>query len=313
MGKFDYANSGALVTGASRGIGAALVQELAARGISQLILTARTQNDLEILAAELHEKSPNIRVEIIPADLAEPDAPTFLKAETDRRGLTVDLLVNNAGFGSYGPFETLSQNNEQDMIQVNVRALVGLTGAYLPEMVQRGHGGILNVGSTAAFQPVPYMTTYGATKAFVQSFSEGIWAEMQDLENDVRVVCLCPGGTETNFGNAIGVPRATFEKAPHTTPEEVAVVGLDALDRGDMYAVVGALNYVGSLIPRVCPREAVAQISGAIFRPAERPTPHPLGIPTSLLIQATAGIAAVGAALAAFSVYRAKSQKPSRT
>ncbi len=311
MGKFDYANSVALVTGASRGIGAAIVRELAKRSISQLILTARNHTDLKILAAELGSEYPDLRVEIIPADLSHADAPRLLKAETDRRGLTVNLLVNNAGFGSYGPFENRNLDNEQDMIQVNVTALVGLTGLYLPDMVQRGRGGILNVSSTAAFQPVPYMTTYGATKAFVQSFTEGIWLEMQDLGDDVRVVCLCPGGTETNFGNAIGETRAAFENVPHTTPEEVAIAGLDALDRGEMYRVVGGLNYAVSLTPRLCTRETSARISGAIFRPAKRRTAPRFGMSRSLLLQTVVGVAAVGAAIFALSTSRAKSSNSS--
>lgn len=304
MQRFDYAGSVALVTGASRGIGASIVRELAQRGSAGLVLTARTRQDLEALTTEIRAQHSNLRIEIITADLSDPEAPAAIKAETDRMGLTIDLLVNNAGFGSFGPFETLDLQKESDMIAVNVAALVTLTRLYLPGILAQGRGGVLNVGSTAAFQPVPYMSTYGATKAFVQSFSEGLWAENQDLKNDVRIVCLCPGGTETNFGHAIGVPRTTFEKAPHTTPEEVASRGLDALDRGELYAVVGALNYVGTLLSRVFPRSVTARVSAEIFRPEERKTTGAGGV-NRPLIGALLGVAAAGALVFGLSRVRA--------
>ena len=265
---FDYGNSTALVTGASRGIGLELAHELAARGIGRLILVARTADDLykvnEKIAA--HYGTP---VEIIVSDLAAEGATEALYAETERRNLTVDLLLNNAGFGSHGHFESLPLEKERAMIAVNIAALMALTRLYLPGMVTRGRGGIVNVGSTAGFQPVPYMATYGATKAFVQSFSEAIWAEMQDNDSDVRVVCLCPGGTETNFGAALGAKRGQFETMKMESPVTVAKAGLDALETGQPYIVVGALNYAATLAPRLFPRAAVARISGSLFRPAD--------------------------------------------
>jgi short-subunit dehydrogenase len=266
---FDYAASTAMVTGASRGIGAELARALASRGIGRLILVARTADDLHSLAERItaHHGTP---VEVVVADLAQPGAPESIKIETDRRQLKVDLLINNAGFGSYGAFETLPLGRELAMISVNIAALISLTRLYLPEMVERGRGAVMNVGSTAAFQPTPYMTTYGATKAFVQSFSEGLWAEMQDKGGDVRVICLCPGGTETNFGAVVGADRGRFEDTRMASPVDVAQAGLHALETGQPYIVVGAMNYIGTLMPRIAPRAVVACVAASVLRPIEK-------------------------------------------
>lgn len=261
---FDYANSEALVTGASRGIGESIARELAARGIRRLILVARSKDDLEQIAQEIWE-AHETPVEVIAADLSDEEAPHAVYAECLRRGISVDLLVNNAGFGSHGYFDTLPAAKEQDMIAVNVASLVALTRLFLPGMVERGWGGVLNVGSTAGFIPVPFMATYGATKAFVQSFSEALWAENRERGNDVRIVCLCPGGTETSFGD--GMHRGHFEEMIGSTPEEVATAGLDALDRATPYTVVGAINYAASLLPRVLPRGAMARLAALLVRP----------------------------------------------
>ena len=271
---FDYAHAtAALVTGASRGIGAEFARELARRGTPNLALVARSADDLEALATELRERY-GTRVEVIVADLSDADAPAAIHAATEQAGLRVDLLVNNAGFGDYGAFETRPVAKQTAMVEVNVTNLVALTGLYLPQMVANGGGGIVNVASTASFQPVPYMSTYGATKAFVLSFSEALWAENRDRETGVRVVCLCPGNTETNFGavatDADTGGRGLFESIPADSAEKVARAGLDALDRNASYAVVGALNYAGALSTRLAPRAAVARVGAALFRPADQ-------------------------------------------
>jgi short-subunit dehydrogenase len=299
---FDYAGSTALVTGASRGIGAAIARSLARRGIGALVLSARSASDLDALAAEIRAARPGLRVETIPANLAEAHAPARIKETADRLGLTVDLLVNNAGFGSHGAFETLPVERERDMVAVNVDAVVALTGLYYPGMLARGRGGVLNVASTAAFQPVPFMTTYGATKAFVLSFSEGLWAECREHSDDpdVRVVALCPGGTETDFGD--GMHRGRFESAKQSTPEEVAESGLEALDRNASFAVVGAGNYVGTLGARLFPRATIAGIAADMFRPAgfgeaEKKSGAPYTVRTAAAIGAGLAVVGVGAAL----------------
>ena len=268
---FSYKISTALITGASRGIGEAIARELAERGIAALVLTARTAEDLATLAEEIRSGYPAIRVEIVVADLASSDAPEKLKAETDRLGLTVDLLVNNAGFGLYGLFDESDIARSTAMVEVNIAALTKLTRLYLPPMRERKRGGILNIASTAGFQPVPYMGLYAATKAFVLSFSEALWAESQEWggNHDIRVVCVCPGDTKTNFGD--GMVRGRWEGGSQSTPKDVAVSGLDALDSNASYRVVGAANYVVTLGSRLFPRAFLVRRTAALFRPVSAP------------------------------------------
>jgi len=291
----DYPNTTALITGASRGIGAEIARELARRGAPVLILTARTRSDLDTLAAELRDRYQT-RVETIVADLADPAAAHSLFAETEHLGLAVDLLVNNAGFGDHGAFDTRPLPKQTAIVAVNVDSLVALTGLYLPPMVARGSGAILNIASTASFQPVPYMATYGATKAFVLSFSEALWAENLDRGTNIRVVCLCPGSTDTNFGAVAteGAPggRGPFEQVPAVPPANVARAGLDALDRNANFAIPGTLNYIGSLGSRLLPRSTLARVAALLFRPARQPAS-----PTNTATLRRAAIA--GAALAA--------------
>ena len=181
------------------------------------------------------------------------------------------------------------------MIGVNIDSLVALTHFYLPGMQERGWGGVLNVASTAGFVPVPFMATYAATKAFVLSFSEALWSETRERGGDVRVVCLCPGGTATNFGAAVGSERGRFEDAPSSTPESVAVVGLDALDRSASYAVPGLANYLGSLATRLGPRAMVADIAATIFRPADALEPSVVKAATRRRMGGAALLVGVGA------------------
>jgi uncharacterized protein len=307
---FDYANSTALVTGASRGIGEAIAKELAARGIRRLVLVARSKDDLETLAQQIWE-AHETQIEVIPADLSDENAADAIFDAVNGRSLTVDLLVNNAGFGSHGFFDELPPGKEQDMIAVNVASLVALTRIFLPGMVSRGRGGVLNVSSTAAFQPIPFMATYGATKAFVQSFSEALWAENRERGNDVRIVCLCPGGTDTNFGD--GMHRGRFEAmARGNTPEEVATTGLDALERSVPYVIVGPFNYLQAQSMRLLPRGMAARLTSYFVRPAtmdaEKHRKADVSPESAQVVKvgvaALAGVAALG--LAAFAITRVR-------
>lgn len=270
MPAYPYSQSTCLITGASRGIGAALAHALAKRGVPTLVLTARAASDLEFLSTELFA-SYGTRVETIVADLADATASEKIQGETDRRGLSVDLLFNNAGFGTHGTFDATDAAKNREMVEVNAQALIELSRLYLPQMIARNQGGIVNIASTASFQPVPFMAVYGATKAFVLSFSEALAVEVGEQGADgVRIVAVCPGGTATNFGD--GMLRGHFENTRQHTPEQVADKTLAALDRNVPVAVVGTANYLMTLSGRFAPRRTVADVAGSLFRPANLPT-----------------------------------------
>jgi hypothetical protein len=250
----------ALVTGASAGIGHAFALGLAERGYD-LIVTARRRDRLDELASRLRAEHAGLRVEIVVADLADAAGPEVIAAEVERLGMNVDLLVNNAGFGTHGHFETLPPERERGEIGVNVAALVALTHAFLPGMLERGHGGVINVASTAAFQPVPYMAVYGATKAFVRSFSEALNEEVR--ARGVRVLALCPGPTATEFFDAsIAAPRG-----PIRTVRDVVATGLRAYDAGMTVAIDGANNQLLIASSKLLPRRWVTKITARIMRP----------------------------------------------
>ncbi|MGE5324236.1 MAG: SDR family NAD(P)-dependent oxidoreductase, partial [Actinomycetota bacterium] len=206
----------ALITGASTGIGLDLARLMAPD--FDLIITARNQPKLEQIAQELQSKHGN-RVHVIPADLADSTAPQALFDEASRRGLQVDVLINNAGFGAYGEFKDISWQTEADMLQVNITALTQLTRLCLPGMVERRHGRIMNVASTAGFQPGPLMAVYYATKAYVISFSEAIANELKGT--GVTVTCLAPGATDTEFAARANMEKSRLFKMPRMKPLDV--------------------------------------------------------------------------------------------
>ncbi|MGV9413671.1 SDR family NAD(P)-dependent oxidoreductase [Nocardia sp. NPDC003693] len=246
----------ALVTGASFGIGAEFAAALAARG-DDLILVARSIERLESFAAELRNRH-GVRVEVIGQDLAHPDAATRVTDEIARRGLIVDILVNNAGFGSAGRFEELPAESEHDQLMVNIVALAGLTRLLIPGMLERGAGEVVNVASTAAFQPSPYFATYASTKAFVLNFSLALWSEYSD--RGVKVLAVCPGPTETQFFDVVGTRKAAIG-APMGSADQVVRASLRALERNRGYVVPGLGNFASAhLLPRR-PRTLVARIA----------------------------------------------------
>src|ERR1044071_9258508 len=212
-----------LITGASTGIGAAFARKLAARG-RNVLLVARSEDKLIALCNELGRLT-SIRAQYVALDLRAPDAGAQLLEETKKRELEIDMLINNAGFGSMGDFNKLDLERELEIIQLNVRALVDLTHRFLQPMRERKRGTIINVASTAGFQAVPYMATYAATKAFVLSFSEALWDE--NRQYGVHVMALCPGVTETNFFEASGMDHPPMRVIQ--TPEEVVETALRAL------------------------------------------------------------------------------------
>ncbi|MEU0544775.1 SDR family oxidoreductase [Nocardia sp. NPDC005978] len=246
----------ALVTGASFGIGAAYAAALAARG-DDLVLVARSVARLESLAAELRTRH-GVRVEVIGQDLAHPDAATLVTDELTRRGLTIDTLINNAGFGSAGRFEELPAESEHDQLMVNVVALAGLTRLLIPGMLDRGAGEVVNVASTAGFQPSPYFATYASGKAFVLNFSLALWSEYSD--RGVKVLAVCPGPTETQFFDVVGTRKAAIG-APMGNVDQVVRATLRALDRNQGYVVPGIGNFASAhLLPRR-PRTLVTRIA----------------------------------------------------
>jgi short-subunit dehydrogenase len=251
----------ALITGASAGIGRAFAFELAAGG-ADLILTARRGDRLAELANELHAKY-KIEVEVYAADLAQPAAPAKLYEFTSRNGFEVELLINNAGFGVYGEFAKADLSRQLEMIQVNIAAVVHLTHLYLPPMITRRHGDILILASTAAFQGVPYLNAYAATKAFDLHFAEALAAEVK--EYGIRVCALCPGSTTSEFFEVAGQPKNVLRK--RESAEKVARVGLKALAGGKSYVISGFKNYLGAHVQRLLPRRMVTRVIANAFRP----------------------------------------------
>jgi short-subunit dehydrogenase len=254
----------ALITGASAGIGTALARELAAGG-TNLILTARRRDRLAGLAGELSAKH-DIRTLVCVADLAQPLGAQEIFSFTESKNVVVDLLVNNAGFGAYGEFPKVRLDKLLEMVQVNVSAVVHLTHLYLPGMIARRSGDILILASTAAFQAVPYITTYAATKSFDLSFAEGLAEEVRPY--GVRVCALCPGSTETEFFQVAGQRNHT-RRAPETA-EKVAHVGLKGLATGKSVVISGFKNWLGAETLRLAPRRMVTRIAAGMFRPQEK-------------------------------------------
>ena len=221
----DFNGKWALVTGASSGIGAALARELAKHG-AKLILTARRLDRLETLARELSTNGTEVR--IVTADLNDPAAPQKIYDATEGAGLTVDILINNAGLGQYGAFAKSAIEQELSQVRVNCEAMVRLTRLFVPRMVERRRGWILILASTASFQPVPYITTYAATKVFDRFFALGLAAEVARF--GVKVTALCPGPTESEFFDI--AHAGAFRDNNVQSAEDVARLAIAALARG---------------------------------------------------------------------------------
>ena len=247
-----------LVTGASSGIGLELAKCFAADKC-QLILVARNRKALEQLAEQIKWEHGTEPV-VLAADLALPQSPQEIFNELKGRGITVDVLVNNAGFGLHGAFAELPLRHQLEIIHVNVSALVELTGLFLPEMLKRNRGGILNVGSVAGFVPGPQMAVYYASKAFVQSFSEALHEEVRGTH--VQVTNLCPGPTESNFSKVARSHHARKAQTKKMSAAEVARIGHADFRSGVLLSVPGASNKMLSILPRLLPRIAVRRLIG---------------------------------------------------
>ncbi|MEV4092151.1 SDR family NAD(P)-dependent oxidoreductase [Streptosporangium saharense] len=261
-------NSTALVTGASSGIGVEFARQLAARG-HDLVLVARSVDKLESLAEELRG-AYGVRAEVVAQDLAAPDAASRVADEVAARGMTVDLLVNNAGFGTAGRFEEIPAEREHDELMVNVVSLVGLTHAFVPGMVARGGGAVVNVGSTAGFHVTPYFATYGASKTFVLNFSLALWSEFRG--RGIKVLAVTPGPVETAFFDVIGT-RAAAIGARMSTPDRVVRSALRALDRNRGYVVPGMSNFAMAHLVPERPRKLAALIGRLVTRKVAEASP----------------------------------------
>ena len=247
----------ALITGASMGIGKELAKIFAADG-RDLVLVARSEGKLRSLGQEL-ESAHGIKAHVVPADLTDPGAPAAIFASLENKGLHVDYLVNNAGFGTTGAFADVGLEPQMDMIQVNIDALVVLTHLALRGMLARKKGRVLNIASTAGFQPGPDMAIYYATKAFVLMFSEGIAEEVRDA--GVTVTAHCPGATLTNFGNTAGNAKSILFKVGAAPADKVARHAYRSMMKGKVVAIEGLMNWLSAFSVRFSPRVLVRKIT----------------------------------------------------
>ncbi len=250
-----------LITGASSGIGEVFARKLAARG-ENILVVARSRDKLSALCDEL-KRDHKIDAQYVVLDLTQTGACEHLFQATVERNFDVETLINNAGFGSMGDFTALDIARELSMIDLNVKALVELTYRFIVPMRERKRGAIINVASTAAFQPVPFMATYAATKAFVLSFSEALWEE--NRAHGIKVMALCPGVTETSFFEAAGIEKPPMRAVQ--TPQKVVDTALAGLEGGKSHIISGWMNYLMIESERLVPRSLVARAVGRALRP----------------------------------------------
>jgi uncharacterized protein len=260
----------ALITGASAGLGLEFAKRFAADG-HDLVLVARRRDRLEALAGQL-QQAHGVKAHVVAADLAVPDGPRRVLEEVRRLEVSVDFLVNNAGFGTSGAFSEIDLKRELEMVQVNIGALLELTRALLPGMVARKSGRILNIGSTAGFQPGPFMAAYYASKAFVNSFTEALWYELRGT--GVTATVSCPGATATEFAAVAGNDRSRLFRMGAASPSAVAREAYRAMMAGRPIVVHGMRNKVGVQLLRVSPRGAIRAVAAALNPAPIRPAHH---------------------------------------
>ena len=279
-----YQNRWAVVTGASSGLGRGFAERLANRGMS-LVLTGRNETRLNETAHQIRIAAPRVKVETIAADLSTRSGMSALRDHVGDR--PIEVLVNNAGFGSYGPFAEADSEREADEVAVDVSAVITLARAFLPGMIARRSGGILNVASTIAFQPAPYQAVYGASKAFVLSFSQALWAEARAA--GVAVTALCPGPTRTGFVDALGADVAhTAIYGTLADPEPVIEAGLRALDKGRAVVIPGLRNRVVAASGRFLPREWLTLVTARLLGAVSTVSRPPIEVRNETTIRASA-------------------------
>lgn len=254
-----FKNSTALITGASSGIGKAYTQKLASLGIN-LILTARSEQKLNDLADELRKKY-NVTVEVIVLDLAQPNSAQTLFDEVQARKLSVEILINNAGFGKWTKFLDQSVATYQEMITLNISSVTSLCYLFLPHMLANKKGIMINISSTGAFQPLPYIAVYGASKSYVLQFTEALAGEY--ASSGVKFLAVCPGNTETNFTQ---VANADTSGMKSSTVDDVVSATVAALDKNKPTLVVGYSNYLTSQLPRILSRKKMINLVEGMLR-----------------------------------------------
>lgn len=256
----DLKNDTALITGSSGGIGEEFAVQLARRGVN-LVLVARRADKLAALRDRLLEAHPGLQVDVVAADLAVPGSAAELASKVADLGRRVDVLVNNAGVGLHGDFVGRDVAANAAQVQLNCVTLTELTGIYLPAMTKARHGVVLNVASTASFQPTPGMAVYGATKAYVLSFTEALWKETKG--SGVRVLALCPGATDTEFFARTG---EEFLTSGRQTSKQVVDVAMAALDKSTPTVVSGLANTLLATGYRFTPRRVMLEVSQRLLK-----------------------------------------------
>jgi len=278
-----YQDRWAVVTGASSGLGRGLAARLADRGMS-LVLTGRNEARLNEVADQIRHAAPRVEVETVATDLSTTSGLSALIDHVGDR--PIEVLVSNAGFGSYGPFAEADADREADEIAVDVSAVVTLARTFLPGMLARGSGGILNVASAIAFQPAPYQAVYGASKAFVLSFSEALWAEARAA--GVAVTALCPGPTRTGFVGALGAEvghTAIYSRLAE--PEPVIEAGLRGFDKGRAVVIPGLRTKLIASSSRFMPREWLTRVAARLLRPVGAASRPPIEVRNEAVIPAS--------------------------
>lgn len=260
-------NKTALVTGASVGLGAEYSKLFAVDG-HDVVLVARRRENLEALAGEL-EKQHGVRATVMPEDLNDPGAPERIAKTLRERGIDVEFLVNNAGFGTSGPFATADLARELSMLTVNVTTLVHLTRLLLPAMISRKSGRILNIGSTAGFVPGPFMAGYYASKAFVNSFTQALAYELRGT--GVTATVSCPGATRTEFATVAGTDKSRLFQAASMGAAEVAAHGYRAMMRGRPMAIAGVRNQLSIQSLRIAPRAMTVALAASLNQTGDPP------------------------------------------
>ncbi|MGY4691763.1 SDR family NAD(P)-dependent oxidoreductase [Salibacterium sp. K-3] len=257
----SFSKKTALVTGASSGIGKVFAIELAKKGCN-LILVARSENKLKQIANELQKKY-FIQAVPLPVDLSSVGAAEKVAREVEILGLTVNILINNAGFGTLGVFNQISSTRVHQEIHLNVISLTELTYQFIGSMIGKKEGIIINVASMTAFQPTPYMAVYGATKAYVLSFTEALWAEYRD--SGVQIIALCPGETKSSFHAVSGTESL---KGKHMEPIDVVNAAFKGVNKDRSHIIVGRNNYIMAHLPRLLPRSMVVKLAKGAFQSA---------------------------------------------